>query len=59
MSVCMSVQVWKPHFPVDWRLLVEVYIANIGIPLDAFAVVFFGVLNLFWVSGSFEAAYCA
>ena len=34
LSVCLSVHVWKPRFPVGWRLLVEERIANIGIPLD-------------------------
>ena len=24
----------KPHLPVDWRLLVEERMANVGIPLD-------------------------
>ena len=33
LSVC---PVWKPRFPVDWRLLVEERIANNGIPLDVF-----------------------
>ena len=30
----MCVSVCVPHFPVDWRLLVEECIANIGIPLE-------------------------
>ena len=34
----MSVHVWKPRFPVDWKLLVEERIANIGIfaPFSSF-----------------------
>ena len=34
LYVCPSVYVWKPCFSVDWRLLVEERISNIGIPLD-------------------------
>ena len=49
----LSVNVWKPNFPVDWRilvkerianigiLLVEERIANIGIPLDFFVFMLF------------------
>ena len=34
----MSVPLTKTRFPVDWRLLVEDCITNIGIPLDVFLV---------------------
>ena len=34
VSVCLCVPSPKRHFPVDWRLLVEECITNIGIPLD-------------------------
>ena len=33
---------WKPRFPMDWRPLVEGYIANIGISLDVFEFWRFG-----------------
>ena len=36
MSVTVSVPSWKPHFPVDWRIMVVERIANIGIPLAIF-----------------------
>ena len=32
LSVCLSVHIWKPSFPVDCRLLVKERITNIGIP---------------------------
>ena len=35
-SVCVCVPPRFIRFPVDWRLLVEDLIANIGIPLDMF-----------------------
>ena len=35
-DVRLSVHVWKPRFPVDWRLFVEERFANIAIPLDIF-----------------------
>ena len=37
-DVRLAVHVWKPRFPVDWRLLVKDCTANIGIPLEIFAV---------------------
>ena len=40
-SICLSVHVWKPHFPVDWKLLVEEHIAKIGIPLEVFKLLQF------------------
>ena len=33
---------WKPRFPMDWRPLVEGYIANIGISLVVFEFLSFG-----------------
>ena len=39
LYVCLSVRVWKPRFPEDWRFLVEECFANIGI---------FGFLTLLW-----------
>ena len=33
---------WKPSFPMDWRPLVEKYIANIGISLVVFEFLHFG-----------------
>ena len=32
LSVCVCVPSRKPHFLVDWRLLVKERIANIGMP---------------------------
>ena len=32
----VSVPLRKTRFPVDWRILVEERVANIGIPLDLF-----------------------
>ena len=36
LYVFLSVHVWKPSFPVNWRPLREANIANIGIPLDVY-----------------------
>ena len=36
MSVRHSVHVWKPLFPVDWRLLAKECIAKIGISLTIY-----------------------
>ena len=41
LSVCLSVQLRKSRFPVDWRFMVEELIANIGIPLDVFGFLLF------------------
>ena len=38
LCVCLSVSLRKPRFLVDWRLLVEECIANIGIPLDVLCI---------------------
>ena len=38
LKVRLSVHVWKPRFSVDWRLLVKERIANIGKPVDVYAV---------------------
>ena len=42
--MCVCVPSRKICFPMDWRLLVEEHIANIGIPLDHFG---FLVLRIF------------
>ena len=49
-SVWLCVPSRKTWFPVDWRLLVEEHIANIGIPLD--------VLKYIWFLGICKPAYC-
>ena len=36
--VHLSVHAWKPHFPVDWRLLAKEHIDQIVIPLNIFPV---------------------
>ena len=47
----------KPHFRVDWRLLVEEGIANTGIPLDDFAASkIFYVLKYFRAFGSLQTS---
>ena len=46
MPVCLSVPSQKPHFPVDWRILVIEHIANIGIKYIGFL-------------GPCKPAYCA
>ena len=50
----LSVPSQKTRFPVDWRLLVEERIANIGIPLDILGFCCFKDflrLEIFWVFG--------
>ena len=46
---------WKPRFPVDWRLLVEEHIANIGILLDIFLLLMF--FFLIFCTHNFFCAY--
>ena len=41
VSVCLSVSLGTPCFPVDWKLQVKVLIANIGMPLDVFEFLLF------------------
>ena len=41
LCVCVSLLLRKTLFPVDWRLLGEESIANIGIPQDVFFLFFF------------------
>ena len=45
--VCVSVTIQNTHFRVSWRLLVEGYIANIGLQWHNF--MFCSVLLIFWV----------
>ena len=51
--VCLGLPSRKIHFQVDWILLVEERIANIGLHLDILAFCCFEdfscVLNLFWI----------
>ena len=58
MHVCLSVHVWKPRFPVDWKLLVKERTANIGIPLYfqffALSMNFYVIIFLFLVLGSWK-----
>ena len=55
-SVCLSINVLKPCFTVDWIHLVKECIANIDIHLDIFAVLPFQwfVLKKFQVLGSLQ-----
>ena len=47
-SVCVSVPSRKTRFPENWRLLVEEYIANIGMPLNVFSFLLFWWFSVFW-----------
>ena len=51
-NVYVSVPSWKPRFPVDWRLLIENPIANIGISLLFF---FFIPETVHWSNSVFES----
>ena len=57
---CLSVTSRKTRFPVDWRLLFEERIANIGIPLDVFGFFCrfddFCAYKFVWVSGSLQTS---
>ena len=59
-SVCLSVTLRKPRFLVDWRLLVEEHVANIGITLDFFLdICFFDDFShfvIFRVLGYFQTS---
>ena len=48
VSVCLSVPLRKPRFPVDWRLLVKESIANICIPLEIFGFLQFDFCLVLW-----------
>ena len=49
--VCVCVPSQKPLFPVDWRLLVEEHVANIGISQDVFGFLpfqWYFAFQFFW-----------
>ena len=60
VRVCLSVLLRKPHSLVDWKLLIEEHIDNIGIPLIVFwffaVSMTFCVLNCFRVFGSLRTS---
>ena len=52
-GVCVFVPLRKTNIPVDWRLLVKEFIANIGLPLDFFR------LLLLWNCLNFFRVFCS
>ena len=48
MSVRHSVHVWKPLFPVDWRLLAKECIVKIGISLSIYIALLIIVFALYF-----------
>ena len=56
---CLCLPSWKTCFLVDWRLLVEERIANIGISQDIFGFLrfnFFLRLDIFWAFWSLQTS---
>ena len=51
---CLSVNVWKPRLPVDWRLLVKKHITNMDIPLDILSFCCFNDFFYLKFFGGFE-----
>ena len=62
MSITMRVPVWKLHFLLDWRLLIQAHFPNIVILLVFFAtlLLYFLIFLIFKFFGALcKPAYCA